>query len=698
MFNTKDLSFVSVTTGRRMTINGKSSPLAEGRKSSLKQKDAAPPAAILPPDGGWGWVVVFASFMIHVIVDGVTYTFGIFYVEFLKHYGESKGLTAWVASIMIGTTYCIGPVASGLTNKYGCRAVTIGGSILAAVGLMFSLIVPSVHSLFFTIGICTGAGFGLMYLPSIVSVTCYFEKKRAFATGIAVCGAGLGTFALAPLTEYLVEQYAWKGAMLIISGLVLNCTVFGALFRPLPTSPSSATSDTHITEKKPHQNGTLPNGFCFSNEESISVSKPLIANGNIRKNSYGRITNGYCTISVHDVSKGSRTSLTPSRNFRREDSTSGRNQVQFHIGYSNNPSQPLIENAENVYIERGGRDRHTDENDDGLSENLDVPSFARGKTSPSTSVISVDFLRRKLEGTAFSSFVYSSSSLAQTNKELSELDHLPHSVLMDRKDIFYSGSLLNIPKYRSNPNVCYASVPTVDKVSRIEKHTFWCCPREVCHALLEMTDFSLLKNPVFLIFGISNFLTSIGFNVPFIYTKARVSELGFAGGEDASVLLSIIGISNTVGRITLGYLSDRAFINRLWVYNVSLVINGLATAFSCYAGSYVSMAVYCATFGATAGAYVSLTSVILVDLLGLDKLTNAFGLLLVFQGVSCLLGPPITGWLYDVLGSYDPGFVVSGAMIAASGLILFLVPCVSKPPKDAVHSTQKPAEREVSLP
>lgn len=32
-----------------------------------------------------------------------------------------------------------------------------------------------------------GLGLGLVYLPAIVCVTCYFEKKRAFATGIAVC-------------------------------------------------------------------------------------------------------------------------------------------------------------------------------------------------------------------------------------------------------------------------------------------------------------------------------------------------------------------------------------------------------------------------------------------------------------------------------------------------------------------------------
>ena len=42
----------------------------------------------------------------------------------------------------------------------------------------------------------SGLGFGLIYLPAIVSVSMYFEKKRAFATGIAVCGSGLGIWVM----------------------------------------------------------------------------------------------------------------------------------------------------------------------------------------------------------------------------------------------------------------------------------------------------------------------------------------------------------------------------------------------------------------------------------------------------------------------------------------------------------------------
>ena len=48
----------------------------------------------------------------------------------------------------------------------------------------------------------SGISFGLMYLPSIVIVGYYFDKKRAFATGIAVCGSGIGTFLFAPLGTY----------------------------------------------------------------------------------------------------------------------------------------------------------------------------------------------------------------------------------------------------------------------------------------------------------------------------------------------------------------------------------------------------------------------------------------------------------------------------------------------------------------
>jgi len=40
--------------------------------------------------------------------DGVTYSFGVFYLEFLHYFAEGKGATAWIASILVGVTLCSG--------------------------------------------------------------------------------------------------------------------------------------------------------------------------------------------------------------------------------------------------------------------------------------------------------------------------------------------------------------------------------------------------------------------------------------------------------------------------------------------------------------------------------------------------------------------------------------------------------------
>ena len=61
-----------------------------------------------PPDGGWGWMIVLSSFIIHVIADGIVYSFGVFFVEFLDYFGGGKGETAWVGSLVPAVTYSVG--------------------------------------------------------------------------------------------------------------------------------------------------------------------------------------------------------------------------------------------------------------------------------------------------------------------------------------------------------------------------------------------------------------------------------------------------------------------------------------------------------------------------------------------------------------------------------------------------------------
>lgn len=105
-------------------------------------------------------------------------------------------------------------------------------------------------------------------------------------------------------------------------------------------------------------------------------------------------------------------------------------------------------------------------------------------------------------------------------------------------------------------------------------------PSKVCgmftcsDEIREMLNCSLYKDVIFIVFSLSNLLTSIGFNIPYVYLVTKATAAGIPD-DRAPMLISIIGGANTIGRIVLGYISDKPWINRLWVYNWSLTICGI---------------------------------------------------------------------------------------------------------------------------
>ena len=124
-----------------------------------------------------------------------------------------------------------------------------------------------------------------MYLPAIVMVGFYFEKRRAFAKGIAVCGSGIGTFVFASFGERLLSIYGWRGAIWMVAGICLNGAVAGALFRPLKQSKGEKEhlhSRTYTADSgnKGHANSGCDDMKAKSDNlshKSVSESKPEIS-------------------------------------------------------------------------------------------------------------------------------------------------------------------------------------------------------------------------------------------------------------------------------------------------------------------------------------------------------------------------------------------------------------------------------------
>lgn len=140
------------------------------------------------PDGGYGWVVVFASVMVSLIADGISFSFGLLYTEFLSYFGESSSKTSWIGSIFLAVPLLSGPIMSNLVDKYGCRNMTIIGGALSCVGFVLASISTSIEMLYWTFGFIGGIGLGIGYVTAVVSIAFWFDKKRTFATGIGASG------------------------------------------------------------------------------------------------------------------------------------------------------------------------------------------------------------------------------------------------------------------------------------------------------------------------------------------------------------------------------------------------------------------------------------------------------------------------------------------------------------------------------
>lgn len=170
---------LNANTQTANTASSSSSSGSSSDDSSSDSDDSLPES----PDGGYGWMVVVASFVAHLIADGCGFSVGVLFSEWLEVFQESKAKTAFASSLFVSMPAICGPVASIITNKFGCRLTTVAGGLIAATGCVLSCFAGSIEVICITFGVISGFGLALVYIPAIVVVAFYFEKRRAFTTG-----------------------------------------------------------------------------------------------------------------------------------------------------------------------------------------------------------------------------------------------------------------------------------------------------------------------------------------------------------------------------------------------------------------------------------------------------------------------------------------------------------------------------------
>ncbi|XP_034253113.1 uncharacterized protein LOC117652365 isoform X2 [Thrips palmi] len=614
---------------------------------------------VVPPDGGWGWVVVAASFMCNMVVDGIIFTFGLLQANLVKEWSSVPGATvtesevALVGSLQTGFYLMAGPFVSALANRYGFRLVTILGAILGASGFALSSFATNVTYLYLTYGVLGGIGFGMIYVPAVITTGFYFERWRALATGIAVCGSGIGTIGMGPACELIIASLGWQGMLQVQAGLVLSCALFGALFRPLEPSKVEVPYD-------PVKAAEMQAAEKLADEKDGEQRLPLLMRIKMARDEM----RARSTASLHESGHGANNNTSyPTAAQILGSSTRVLKASCLSLDVSVTPHKQHVHNHHN----------HLNGNLSKSEKRLSAPiRDVPGVTPPSSP--------RVAKATPHAHDQRRGSAGPRRARAASEsggkrTPRAPGARPLYRDDIFFGASLQRLPEYGSRVSaldytMSVTRLPTKADLAEETSRTCSLCPEAVRRTLYTMLDLSLLRSPTFIMLAFSGFFTMMGFYVPFGYLKERAVENGWEP-TSAVWLVPSIGVSNTLARVACGVLSSMPGVDALLINNVALTLGGLTTIVSgLYFDAWYQFT-YTTAFGVACACFASLRSILIVDLMGLDKLTNAFGLLLLFQGVAACMGTPIAGAFKDATGGYDFTFYLAGALIFVSALLCY---------------------------
>jgi len=142
------------------------------------------------------------------------------------------------------------------------------------------------------------------------------------------------------------------------------------------------------------------------------------------------------------------------------------------------------------------------------------------------------------------------TSLTKSNEQISTEEP---TIVKERKDALLQGSLHQIPMFEKDSEEYHRQiVVTSEDQQKKTKKSFLA-------KLAEQIDLKLLYDAAFALFAISNFLTSLGFNVPYNFANDVAKDAKVPANYRHWPLMTI-GIANCFGRVVIGFLADQKWV------------------------------------------------------------------------------------------------------------------------------------------
>lgn len=170
----------------------------------------------------YGWWVVFATFLVILVSNGLTLAgLQTFDPALIGELDIERGVLKDRDAIILIVSAIFAPIAGALADRFGVRPLLIGGLVTLAVSLFAFSRVGSIGDIRL-VSMITGVGLaGAGLVICVNTVSRWFVQRRGLAIGLMLAGTSLGNATMPQLTSHLIETGGWRTAFATIAILPL---------------------------------------------------------------------------------------------------------------------------------------------------------------------------------------------------------------------------------------------------------------------------------------------------------------------------------------------------------------------------------------------------------------------------------------------------------------------------------------------
>jgi MFS family permease len=208
----------------------------------------------------YGWAIVAISTLVVFLVSGARSAFTVFITPMEGDLGWDRAAVSAAAALNLVVYGVTQPLAGTFTDRFGAKAVILGGTLLVAVGFGGLFWVSSLWYLSVFYGVIFGIGVSFASLiPTSVLVARWFDRRQGMAQGIVTAARPAGQTIFVPVVAALILALGWRETYLAV-GIAMVVSIPLVLW---------------LVRERPPRREEVPNGEDGEPERAFSMGPAI---------------------------------------------------------------------------------------------------------------------------------------------------------------------------------------------------------------------------------------------------------------------------------------------------------------------------------------------------------------------------------------------------------------------------------------